>query len=485
LGRFQTVLIYIPLQEATRCHRKESPEVTPMPTRTMFLRQPWLLYSREDLLIERQQAAEEGRDLASITAEFDAIAALPPGTEVPCAQAEALLDRVQALPMAAGYLYHEPSDLPGIRAARPAPVPLPAKTLSADVLRDKALGAWQGRAAGCLLGKPVEGCRAGQIEQYLKTQGRWPLDRYFARAGASPELTEACGLARRGDALFEEGITCMVEDDDTNYTVTGLALLQQSGRDFTPVDVARFWLMNIPLLHVCTAERIAYRNLTLGIAPPESAVYGNVYREWIGAQIRADFFGYCNPGDPETAADYAWRDAAISHVKNGIYGEMWVAAMLAAAYVSTSITQVIRAGLAQIPADCRLAAAIARLLDLHAAGLSYENAIAGLRERWDENNPHHWCHTISNAEIVAIALLWGGGDVTRTLGYSVMPGFDTDCNGATCGSILGVLLGAARLPAAWVAPLQDTLLTGVAGYHRVALTQLAEETVALCQEVHA
>jgi hypothetical protein len=270
-----------------------------------------------------------------------------------------------------------------------------------------------------------------------------------------------------------------VEDDDTNYTATGLAICRQFGRDFTPADVARFWLGNIPIFHVCTAERIAYRNLVMCLPPPESASYRNYYREWIGAQIRADFFGYVNPGNPERAADFAWRDAAISHVKNGIYGEMWVAAMLAAAYVTDDVATVIRAGLGQIPARCRLAERLGQVLDLHASGASYEQAVAFVTARWDENKGHDWCHTISNAEIVAVALLWGAKDYTRTLGYSVMPGFDTDCNGATAGSVLGTLLGAAALPAQWIAPLNDTLLTGVAGYHRVSLTQMAEETVEL------
>ncbi len=186
-----------------------------------------------------------------------------------------------------------------------------------------------------------------------------------------------------------------------------------------------------------------------------------------------------NPGDPARAAEFAWRDAAISHVKNGIYGEMWVAAMLAAAFVCDDIPTIIRAGLAQVPAQSRLTANVTRILDLRAADASYEDAVADLRTRWDETKAHDWCHTISNAEIVAIALLWGEYDFEKTICRSVMPGFDTDCNGATSGSVLGTLLGADRLPAKWIAPLRDTLLTGVAGFHKVSITQMAQETVAL------
>jgi len=80
----------------------------------------------------------------------------------------------------------------------------------------------------------------------------------------------------------------MPEDDDTNYTLLALKLVEQYGRDFTPDDVAESWLMNLPLLHVCTAERVAYINLAQSLYPPQSASYRNPYREWIGAQIRGD-----------------------------------------------------------------------------------------------------------------------------------------------------------------------------------------------------
>jgi ADP-ribosylglycohydrolase len=208
-------------------------------------------------------------------------------------------------------------------------------------------------------------------------------------------------------------------------------------------------------------------------------VHRNVFREWIGAQIRGDFFGYVSPAKLEQAADYAWRDACISHVKNGIYGEMWVAAMLASAYVTDDIETIIRAGLSQIPARSRLTESIEGVIDQYHRKLSYEEVIDDLHSKWNEGFQHDWCHTISNAMIVSIALLWGEKDFTRTLGYAVMPGFDTDCNGATSGSILGLVLGAKALPEKWVKPLNDTLDTGIAGRHRVKISDLARETIEL------
>jgi hypothetical protein len=277
----------------------------------------------------------------------------------------------------------------------------------------------------------------------------------------------------------------MPEDDDTNYTMTGLAIMQQYGPGFTPQNVADFWLNNIPLLHTCTAERIAYRNFALLVPPPASAEFRNPYREWIGAQIRADFWGYTAAGNPELAAEFAWRDASISHVKNGIYGAMWVAAMTAAAFVTDDIPTIIRAGLAQIPAKCRLADAIESVLEWQEVDVDYDTTVYRIHEIWDEKRGHDWCHTISNAMIVTAGLLWGAGDYAQTICRAVQPCFDTDCNGATTGSILGILHGRSALPAAWVDVINDTLHTGVAGYHTVKLADITRDSLKQMARIHA
>ncbi len=136
---------------------------------------------------------------------------------------------------------------------------------------------------------------------FLKDQGRYPLADFF-RSDGPAELYDKYQVSR--ERAYIDRVTHMPEDDDTNYTVTGLAIMKQRGPDFTPADVANFWLQNIPILHTYTAERVACRNFVNLIPPPASASYRNPYREWIGAQIRADFWGYTALGDPGRAAEY-------------------------------------------------------------------------------------------------------------------------------------------------------------------------------------
>ena len=441
----------------------------------------WLYISNTDLETERRQCEEEGKDLAPVEEEWARVAALD--LEDPAHQpaAQALLDRTIALPVRPDFPYHEPSDLASIRAARPAErVQLPPLRLTDAALRDKAYGAWLGRVSGCLLGKPVEGWRRPRMWGYLKETNRFPLSGYFT-LDAPADVRER--YEARPDRCFIDTVDHMPEDDDTNYTTTGLAILQRHGPGFTPLDVAQFWLNEIPLLHTCTAERVAYRNLSLLIPPPASATFRNPYREWIGAQIRADFWGYAAAGNPELAAEFAWRDACVSHVKNGIYGEMWAAAMIAAAFVTDDLRRILEAGLGEIPAHCRLAADVRAVMEWHQQGLTYDEASDRIHAQWDENRAHDWCHTISNAMVVTLGLLWGERHFGRSLTRAVQACFDTDCNGATVGSIVGILHGAAQVPAEWTAPFHDTLATGVTGYHRVRLRDLADETVQIIRQV--
>ena len=110
-------------------------------------------------------------------------------------------------------------------------------------------------------------------------------------------------------------------------------------------------------------------------------------------------------------------------------------------------------------------------------GVSVEDCFADIHSRWDERNGHDWTHTVSNAEIVAASLLYGEKDYARSVGLSVQTGLDTDCNGATVGSILGVMLGYKALPREFTDRVCDTLESNIMGYHKVSITEMAKKTM--------
>lgn len=451
----------------------------------MLLQQPWMK-GLTGLSIELREAEEEGRAVPEdLRKRAENLSERPVSDQAAVQEADTIYAQIQDLPLRDDYPYVEPNNLSEILAERPDAPKLQSRSLPQEELYDRIYGGWLGRCSGCLLGQPVEGWHRERINGLLRDSGNFPLAHYIS-SDLPDEIRQRYGVSDLGGPYSAKkhgwinNVDYMPEDDDTNYTILALKLLEDYGTDFTSADVAECWLNCLPLLHTCTAERMAYINLTNLVLPPLSASTHNPFREWIGAQIRGDLFGYIHPGDPEAAAAMAWRDASISHVKNGIYGEMYVAAMLAAAFIQKGPAEIVQAGLAQIPKACRLAENIRKVLQWWEDGIQTEEAIQRVHNHWNEKDSHDWCHVIPNAMLVTIGLLFGRLDFTASIAVGTISGFDTDCNSATIGSILGILSGAGALPEKWVEPLHDTIKSGVDGFGTVAISDLARRTVKLC-----
>ncbi len=450
----------------------------------------WLKYS--DLIdIELMESKDEGKNIKEFEEKVKEIKLMEAGAKKE-ALAGSILDEMAGLQAEKGYAYNEPSDFSGIAAGKPKgklSVKIDKDNVSSDKLYDKIYGAWLGRCAGCLLGQPVEGWYRARIEALLKGTYNYPIDNYMS--SIVPEnIKKECDVSDYpgvyGNKMkgWINNVEYMPEDDDINYTIMGLKIVEKYGIDFTPENVAECWLDSLPILHLCTAERVAYRNVVNMIIPPDSASYRNPYREWIGAQIRADFFGYIAPGNPELSSFMAFRDASISHTKNGIYGEMFITAMLSAAAVTGDIKNIIDTGLSMIPEKSRLYESIHRVLDWRRTGVTWKDTIDKVHQIYDEKNAHDWCHTIPNAMIVCIGLLYGELDFGKSIGIAVMAGFDTDCNGATVGSIMGMVLGADALPDKWIKPLGNKLKSGIDGNELVDISELAYRTLKLAEDIY-
>ena len=81
------------------------------------------------------------------------------------------------------------------------------------------------------------------------------------------------------------------------------------------------------------------------------------------------------------------------------------------------------------------------------------------------------------------ALLLGQDDFEKAITIAVMGGWDTDCNGATVGSIWGAMHGAARIPQKWSAPLHDILFSLIPGYHPITITECARRSLKIATEI--
>ncbi|MDX2930949.1 ADP-ribosylglycohydrolase family protein [Streptomyces ipomoeae] len=337
--------------------------------------------------------------------------------------------------------------------------------------------AWLGRAAGCLLGKPVEKLPLPAIRQLAKSTGNWPLTTFFTARGVPAGLLQAHPWNRRSaPTSLAENIDGMPEDDDLNYPLLNLLLLQRHGPDFTTTDVARLWLDELPAGRTFTAERIAYRNLLTGIEPPRTARHRNPFREWIGALIRADVHGWTNPGDPAAAAEQAHRDATLTHTANGVYAAMYIAATIAEAATGThDIHHCLRTGLTVVPPNSRLAKAIHHALQLAHENRDFDTVVDELHTTYAD---HHWVHAIPNTALLTAALTHADGDFTASICRAVSGGWDTDSNGATAGSIAGLLAGSPdALPDRWTAPLKNRLATSIADFNGIGFDALAQLTL--------
>ncbi|MGQ9731065.1 MAG: ADP-ribosylglycohydrolase family protein [Candidatus Zipacnadales bacterium] len=434
---------------------------------------------RTALQAEVIQLREEGCNVEALTEE---LAAIETTLERQARQLyETAYDQAAELQPVPDFPYQEPSALEEIRAARPAG---PRRLGPPDTrLKDRIRGAWLGRCAGCMLGKPVEGKPKAQIDALLQAAGETTLSDYFPPLDRVPA---GIHYPRPDSPILRGNITRSVRDDDTDYTIMGLHYLEENGPSFTSEDVANQWQQHLPYHCVYTAERVAYRNLVNGIYPPASASYRNPYREWIGAQIRCDAFGYAAAGWPEKAAEFGFRDAAVSHVKNGIYGEMLFAAMIAAVLVTDNLDEAIDAALAEIPAQSRLAEAVHKTREWCVTESDWQRTWEHIHEEYGHYHP---VHTINNAALVLMGLLYGvqepepGEQFERAICLAVHGGWDTDCHGATAGSVMGALLGAEKLPAKWTACLNDRLESIVIGSTDNRISDLAERTVAVTRKV--
>jgi ADP-ribosylglycohydrolase len=310
--------------------------------------------------------------------------------------------------------------------------------LSMNDFRNKVEGCWMGKNIGGTLGAPFEGRR--RINE---------IDFYTQNLGGEP-----------------------VPNDDLDLQLVWLNAAERYGRGVNASILGEYWHSYI--VPNWNEYGIGKNNMRAGILPPLSGYVRNVFKDSCGAFIRSEIWACLSPGHPEIAARYAYEDAIVDHSHEGLYGEIFCAAVESAAFVVSDKFKLIDIGLSYIPADCGVRKGVQIAIECYQAGLTWKEARKKLligvpgtvgewaAEPWGEKDipggEIGW-DTPSNIGIIIIGWLYGEDDFGKSLCIAAGCGEDADCTAATLGSILGIIHGIEGVPVKWIEPLGDKIKT--------------------------
>lgn len=300
--------------------------------------------------------------------------------------------------------------------------------LAEDRFRDQVLGCWLGKNIGGTLGAPFEGQKRARSLSFYEPVPHEPLP-----------------------------------NDDLDLQLVWLRMLEDlQGRRPHPSDFARYWLR---YLYQYPPDEYGFslRNLDRGLRPPISGIFENRDIDCMGAPIRSEVWACLAPADPQRAAALASVDAMLDHAGGeGVWGEMFWAAIESAAFVIDDPETLINIGLNMIPLSSDVGRAVREVLWCWRNGKDWATArehIVTLFTNPSFGKPYaaipgtaHPMLAAPNHGFTVIGWLYGE-DFGDKLCKAVNCGFDTDCTGATLGALLGIIHGANQLPKRWCDPV--------------------------------
>jgi hypothetical protein len=300
-----------------------------------------------------------------------------------------------------------------------------ARTQTRQALEDKIRCGWAGQMIGVSFGAPTEFKSNGKINE---GQIAW-----------TPDM-----------------VSNSIVQDDLYVEMTFTEVMDRIGLNATPEQYGdAFKASRYQLWHANAGAR---RLLNAGVnAPMSGHPKYNIHANDIDFQIESDFIGMMTPGLPQEANKYADRVGHVMNYGDGVYGGMFFSGMYAAAFFETDARVVVERGLASIPAESGYAKVIRDVLTWSARYPDdWRQTWQLLEDKWDRSDvcPDGALAGFNidarlNGAYVALGLLYGKGDFTRTLDVSTRAGQDSDCNPSSAGGVLGVMIGYQAIPETW------------------------------------
>lgn len=317
-------------------------------------------------------------------------------------------------------------------------VALTENSFTKDQLQDKIKGGWAGQTIGVVYGAPVEFKYQGSIiPDYQNIPWREGYVKYWWD---------------KKPGLFDDIYT------DLNF----VDVFETYGLN-VPMDIiAKHWA-GTPY-HLAHANQASRYNILNGIMPPKSGYWkNNPHADDIDFQIEADFIGLMTPGMVNSATGIADRVGHIMNSGDGWYGGVYVSAMYSLAFVSNDTKEIVEQAIKTIPEGTKFHDCIADVIKWHNQyPEDWKATWFELQKKWnnDVGCPKGVFLSFNidakiNSAYATIGLLYGKGDFTRSIDIAARCGQDADCNPATVGGVLGVMLGYSKIPAFWLKPLQE------------------------------
>jgi hypothetical protein len=313
------------------------------------------------------------------------------------------------------------------------------------------------------------------VKKALEAVGEWPMRDYISQR-VEPHLPRKFHAS--WTETVREKISYVAPDDDVNYTIMGMLILERAGLRFTKHDVRALWLHHLAIDTTFGPERTLLLKsglLSMGGVPVGDAdmqqwvTVLNPRDELCGALIRADAYGYACPGRPALAAELAWRDASFTHRRTGIYGTMYVAAVIACAQVMRDRLEIFNTALKFVPRRSRFHKIVSDSLNEVAQAGDWLDAYYRIHGKYKQ-----YSHCDVYQEVgTLINTLRFAEDIGDGICKQVSQGNDTDSFGATAGSILGCYFGPGHLDDRWLRPFNDDLHTALAWFYERSLGKLA------------
>lgn len=311
-------------------------------------------------------------------------------------------------------------------------------TLPEETLRNKIKGGWAGQTIGVVYGAPVEFKYQGSL---IPGSQVIPWDEHYVKYW---------WVKKPG--LFDDIYT------DLNF----VQVIEKYGLAVSTDTVAHYWANTA--YHLAHANQASRYNILRGIMPPASGHWlNNPHADDLDFQIEADFIGLMTPGMVNTASAYADKFGHIMNSGDGWYGGVFVSALYSLAFRTQNAEEIVTGALKTIPEGTQFHQCINDVVEWYRQNPDdWKATWFELEKKWNKDTGCPKGVYLSfnidakiNSAYVAIGLLYGKGDFTQSVDIATRCGQDADCNPATVGGVLGVMLGYDRIPDFWLNPLKE------------------------------